>query len=633
MPDDGKLDHIAELQKKLYARDQSGLPERRIGILRPIKTSVQSTWGSGTPTIPKSKKKQILGSYRKFFLFSIIFLVLSMFVLGYAVLRGGNTLSAKNVDVTILGNSFIAGGESLPVAVEVANRNAVALLEAVLTIEYPKGSLDASGAEVIRIRKDLGTVPAGKAKSESFEAVLYGEQGTERTIKARLEYRLPNSNTPFVKEGTLAVSISSSPVNLTIDGPKTVPANQPVTFTIQTELIAEQANKDMILKIDYPTGFKYQSSSVAPISGNNVWSLAALTKGSPKAITIEGIAGGQSGEEKSFRVYTGAQDAENPTKFSVVYSSALHTIALESAFLEGHITLGDRVGSVVAVEKGTELSGYVQWNNNLEEQLVGPEIVLAISGVALDESSIRSTGGFYDSKRKAIVWNSGTTTNFESLAPGASGQFPFSFKTVDAAVGRRASDITLALSIRGRASESGFEDRVVDAIDKLTVRFIGSINFAASNSYKTGPIKNNGPVPPRADQTTTYTITWTVRPGDVAVQNAQATATLPFYVAWAGVVSPTNEAVTFEQESRTVRWRIGTIPQSVGVAQSRSASFQVSVTPSRSQVGSDLTLTNEGGVSGVDSVTSSLLQLSVPALTTRIDNLLLGEIADGVVAP
>ncbi len=620
MPDDGRLDHIAELEKKLFARDPNRLPERHVGILRPIKTKVESVWGSKQPTIPKHKRVKPMGSYRKFFLLSIIFLVFSMFILGYTLLRGGNTLSARNVDVTILGNAFVAGGEALPIQVEVANRNATELLDAILTVEYPKGSLDTAGAEVVRIRKELGAVSAGSTKSESFEAVLYGEQGTQREITAVLEYRLPNSNAPFVKQNTLLVSISSSPVALTIDGPEQVPANQALTLTLQTELIAEQANKDMILKIDYPVGFKYQSADVAPISGNNVWSLAALAKGAAKSITIQGIAGGQSGEEKSFRVSIGAQDPDNPTRLSVVYNSTLHTVTLGQAFLEGTIVLGERKGSVVAVEKGSQLSGYVQWKNNLEEQLLDPEIVLTVSGEGIKEGTVRSTAGFYDSKRRALVWNGDTASNFEDLSPGESGQFPFSFETTAPLAGRRAADIVLSLSIRGRAVVDGFEERMVDAIDRLTVRFIGSINFMQGSSFTAGPIKNSGPLPPKAEQTTTYTLTWTVRPGETAIQNTEAHATLPFYASWGGVVSPTNETVTFDAATRTVRWQIGTIPQSVGVAQSRSVSFQVGITPSRSQVGQTLTLINETAISGVDSVTNTLLQLTEASLTTKLTN-------------
>ena len=51
MPEE--IDHIAELQKRLYTSNTENVPEKKYGILRPIKQNVTSAWGD--KTIPKNK--------------------------------------------------------------------------------------------------------------------------------------------------------------------------------------------------------------------------------------------------------------------------------------------------------------------------------------------------------------------------------------------------------------------------------------------------------------------------------------------------------------------------------------------------------------------------------------------------
>ena len=633
MSEERKIDHIAELQKKLYTRDPEDLPQRRVGILRPIRSNVESTWGSQKPTIPKKQYKKSVSGYKKFFMFSIGFLVLTLLFLGYSLYRGSHTVSTKNVEVSILGNSFVPGGELLPIQIEVANKNSTELLAATLTIEYPKGSLDTSGSEVVRAKKELGTILPGTTKSESFDVVLYGEQGSTRIIKATLEYQLPNAITLFTKQATFPVAISSSPIALTVDALSNSPANQSFTLSVKTSVAADKIPENMALRIEYPIGFKFQSSDLTPAAGNNIWALNDLKKGTDQSVVVRGILTGQSADEKSFRIYIGERDEHNPTKLSVIYNSTLHTVTLDRPFIEAQISIGERASGVVALEREAPVSGSVRWRNSLPVQLNDAEITMLISGGGIDESSVVLSGGFYDSRRNAIVWNKDTALGFDVLSPGAQGSFNFSFKPLTALGGERPRDINLSISVKAKSSEDGFQERSVEVVDKVTVRFIGSINFTDTATHSTAVIDNTGPMPPRADQTTTYTITWTVRPGETKVNQAEATAKLPFYVGWNGIVVPSSESILFDPDTRTVLWKMGTIPQSVGTAKSRSVSFQVSLTPSRSQIGSTPVLLEGASIKGVDSATSALLQLARPPLTTRIENDPLYKNGNEIVTP
>src|ERR1700733_13697321 len=105
--DENEIDHIAELEKRLYARDPDAVPERKYGILRPVKQNVASTWGTKKVYHDKTLKRTSLSGYKRFFFFALIFFLIALGAALFSIYRGALTVSSKNVDVNILGNSFV----------------------------------------------------------------------------------------------------------------------------------------------------------------------------------------------------------------------------------------------------------------------------------------------------------------------------------------------------------------------------------------------------------------------------------------------------------------------------------------------------------------------------------------------
>ena len=62
-----------------------------------------------------------------------------------------------------------------------------------------------------RTRKAIGTIEAGKTYIETTKLVLYGEQGTTREVKIRLQYRVPGSNAISLKINITRL-ISTAPI-------------------------------------------------------------------------------------------------------------------------------------------------------------------------------------------------------------------------------------------------------------------------------------------------------------------------------------------------------------------------------------------------------------------------------------
>ncbi len=614
MPEE--IDHIAELEKKLYARDPENVPRRKFGILRPERQNVISTWGQTSLPPEKNIHKSRVGGYRRFFIFSLLFFLIALGVAAYSIYKGSLTLSSKNVAVSILGNTFVAAGDTLPLQVEIANSNSAALLETKLALDYQKGINDGSGSDTAHVEQDMGTVSAGQTKSQAFSVVLYGQQGTAQTITATLSYQLKNSTAVFQKQTTFSVLISSSPLTLTVDGPVTIAANQQFELTLHNTFNSTTPLQNVITRIEYPNGFVFGSADPAPNGGNNVWSLGSLQNGADNTIVIKGKLIGQENEQKSFRVYVGTPATATDTAISTIYNSALQTITLANPFIAAQMNINGQKTDTVAIPVGDSIGGVVSWTNNSTSTITNPTFTISLDGTGIDPTSITAVNGYYNDADNTITWTGDSDKDIASIAPGQTGQLSFGFATKS----NDNSDVNLHLSVQGIFPDNNYQQQNIANIDSKTIKFSGHLQFASQAFYSVGPFKNTGPFPSKAGQTTTYTVTWTARPSENPVTNITASAVLPAGITWLGAISPTASVINYNTETRTITWNAGVLAKASNVSQLKTVSFQISVRPTKEQVGQVLQLLGQTTIVGTDGTVNVPLTVTRPVLTTGLSS-------------
>jgi hypothetical protein len=548
------------------------------------------------------------------FIFSFLFFLLALGAALFSLYRGAVTLSSKNVEMTVLGNSFVAGGEALPIQVDIVNKNAADLIDAQITLSYPKGAVDAGEADLERIVEPLGTIASGKTKTQAFSVVLYGEQGISRTITATLQYKLAGSNTEFIKNTPFSVMINSSPVALTVDAPTSTASNQPFLMTIRTTFTGDTLLDNAVVRVDYPNGYVFSSASPAPNSGNNTWALGDLVKGTERTITIKGKLIGDEQDEKAFHVYVGSKTSDTDPRIAVSYNSVLHSVLIAQPFVSGSIVVANQQSDVIALPSGSDISGMVKWTNNSPLAITNPVFTLALSGEGIDRDTVEGDGGRYDPVENTIVWSSESSIDLVRIESGAQGVLPFRFSPKEGST----RDITLALSVAGTFPDRDFFQDVISNIDQKSIRFASTLQFASQSLYSIGSIKNTGPFPPKVGKETTYTVSWTMRPVENPLTKATATAVIPLGAVWTGVTYPSSESLSYDPASRTVTWNIGSVPKSSSSALSRTASFQVKVSPTKGQIDTELNLLGETEISAVDEVAGTPLSITRPAVTTRL---------------
>ena len=622
LDDRNKLNRLEELKGKLFSQNFKTKIEHRDEYSRMRRDEVSDSWENKEK--PKSNIEDNFfmktSRFKKFFIFSIIFFGLTCLYAGYVFFAGGNTVSNNNIDISILGNNFTAGGEEMSLVVGITNKNSSPLELADLIMEYPKGSAVDLSSDTQTFRESLGTIPAGAVRNENLKLVLFGEQGSVRPIKFTLEYRVAVSNAIFVKEKDYQVNISSTPINLSVDGPTTISPNQGITLNIKETLNSTKPAPKILVKLIYPVGFQFTSAIPAPSFGNNVWNLGDLAPGAEHDISITGkMVDVFDGEQKTFNISTGSQSSTDKSAIDVVFNSMMQTITVQKPFVEANIFINGVSSSVYATDSKTPVNVEIRYVNNLDTSINNLQIQAKVSGNALDRGTILAQRGFYDSGTDTITWDKNYQDQFSIVNPGDSGSVSFSVSPLSlySAAGGILSSPSMNIVVDVSGSSVGQLTNSSSAV----INVISDVGFSTKALYYSGPFANTGPIPAKVGKKTTYTITWTLSNTANSISNVQVNSTLPPWVNFVGPISPAGENLTYNSSTKEIVWNADRIPKGAGITGvARTVSFQVSFTPSLSQVGDMPTIINDASLTGHDDFANVDVKVNKSSLTTKLDS-------------
>jgi hypothetical protein len=618
------LNRLESLKSRLWSRNYKTKIEFYDTFPHKKEFEVKDNW---EPQVEEHKISMKNSVFKKFFVFSVVFFLLAILYVGYNFFSGNNKVSNENIDIAILGNTFTDGGKPLPIVVEVTNRNSSALELVDLVAEYPKGSSGTALDIKERQRVSIGTIPSGGVHSENISVTLFGEQGSIQPVKISVEYRFKDSNAILVKEKNYEVTISATPINLLVDAPSEITPNQDITFKVRTSLnTTESATKNIAVKIDYPIGFEFTSASPSPDIGNNVWELSDMKPGDEKSITMVGkFVDVFDGEEKTFKVWSGAQSPSEKSEIGVVYNSQAHTLKIKKPFIDAQLLVNGEYARDYAITSQNVVAGEIRWSNNLSTKINDLEIKATLSGNAVNRKTIASRDGFYNSLVDTIVWDKNSNDKFASIDPGENGSVSFSFKVnplLSAEGIMKSPQAVINVSISGKQALEGNALKKLENSETKIVRVVSDATFSPKIVHYNSVIQNSGPIPPKAEQETTYTVLWTITNSSNNLRNIKVRTTLPTWVKYTGSIYPAQEDITYNSASREVIWNAGTISRGTGMEGNppREVAFQISFTPSLVQVEEVPILVNDAVLTGHDDFANVDVQINRASLNTNIGN-------------
>ncbi|MCR4306678.1 MAG: hypothetical protein NUV42_01785, partial [Candidatus Yonathbacteria bacterium] len=104
-----------------------------------------------------------------------------------------------------------------------------------------------------------------------------------------------------------------------------------------------------------------------------------------------------------------------------------------------------------------------------------------------------------------------------------------------------------------------------------------------------------------------------------SVSGGQVNARIPAYVEWVGAVSPKNEPVSYNANTREITWKLGDVDAGRGVSSTaEEVAFQLLVRPSVSHIGRAPEILTDIILSGKDDFTGKRLENTRLPLTTHL---------------
>lgn len=575
------------------------------------------------------KMFSLSGAFNKFLIFSVIFFFGALGFAAFMLYGGGNiTISPKNVDIQILGPVSAPSGQEISYRIAVTNKNKVPLERADLTVEFPEGTRapDNLTETLRRHRASLGSIAAGDTVNETVRLVFFGEEGIDKILKVALEYRIKDSNAVFKEVAVYNIQLESAPASLVLNFPKEVNEGQDYQFTINVDSNTVKILENILIEVKYPFGFTYVEANPRPTYGNNIWRIDELESTGKYAVTVRGRLSGVTEEQKVFHTKVGLAGNRDQRSIGVLYDAGQSSVHLKRPFIDVELVIGEDASlEDYPLSFGEQARVDIVWENNLDSRVIDLEIVLTFSGNALDKSTVLAAkDGFYNSIDNTIFWDKRGAKELSVLEAGSSGEVQFSFRPLPPIVRGtllRNPEIVFDVSVHGkRIADTGVPEEITSTISRR-VSVVSDVQFAGRSVHFVGPFENLGPMPPRSEQTTTYTIIWTIINSSNDLENTQVRAKLPPYVEWLDQVDPGNEQLTYNPRGGELLWDIGDLAAGTGVLSGpKEVAFQIGFTPSITQINEVPEIILDAIFKGFDTYTNVEIKKTLIDVTIQLAN-------------
>lgn len=630
----GKLE---DLEKELYGADDKQLVNRlRSNILSSGRSKPQllTSWSEF-----KTRKNEAPKSPRK-----IPFKIFWFFGLGAAAVGIAIAVffyltdKGQEAEVKIGGQEKIESGEMILLPVVLQNISGVDLADVELSVALPKGSKvlenNREREAPLRLGKKVAGLKSGEERTENFNVRLFGREGEEKDISVSLLYRPSNLKAHFLVKAKKTLTISHVPLAVSWEAPVSVSQGQGVEIKVRYLSDANLPTESMMLRVEYPPGFTFDSSDPKSSSENKVWKIGTLEPGQQGIIIIKGVLNGDPEQVKVFNASLGMIVGD--TNEWRAYSEASQEIKIKAAPLaiQGFIN-GSRE---VFLSAGEPLEVSLRFRNNTQANLENLNIRVFLEGGPQADSSKLSyegvrnlvdmnslsvpNGGIFDSVSKAVVWNPQRADFLRVLGGGAEDEVRFSLSLKDGFAIRSNREKNFVLRLRSEVwtddVPSELTGKRIKSEDRVDFKLKSKFTFSGKTVYRSNLISNSGANPPKAGQKTTYALTWELRSFNNDLQNVELKGLIPARVNWEGEFYPKGLKVDFDENSRRFSWLVGNVLAGTGVInQALISAFKVSVTPSTEEAKSAIILAKDLVFTAIDGFTGEAIEIKLDNLVNR----------------
>ncbi len=564
------------------------------------------------PSLPQavrffsSKQKKIL------IIFSVIFL--AILVLSSAVFYFWLTSFKKSlIDFNISGPTQVSSGEAGTYVISYWNNTNQILQNAVLVLRYPQDAVVGDNKIIQNI--DLGSIGIGGGGKQEIILAFVGPDKSIQKLEAILSYKPQNTTSTFENRASKEVTIDGSALSVDFKTPETTLPNVKNVFVIHYKNNTDKVFQNVSIEATYPNEFNFVSSDQTPVKNNNTWNLGDLNPNEEGDITILGIL--KNAQNANFELAIGVVKNSGFYKFSQ-NSFQINLISLP---LKMDILVNDQ--SNLTVNPGDYLQFKIHYENSAGIAFSDVILKAKLDGLMYNFSSLK-TSGYFNGMDNTITWNAGNLPDFKSLSSNSSGDVEFQINVKPQYIIRTFRDKNFLLQVSAVMETptvpSSLAVKSLSVVSDLAIKVNTKAELKVKGYYFDSIIKNSGPLPPKVNQTTTYTIHWQITNYSNDINNTIVKAVFPEGVSWlnkkAGAGAATLE---YNDQTNELTWNVGELAAGTGVLLDPfEVVFQVGLTPAANKVNMIVPILGEAALTGDDTFTGNDILVTAPALKTDL---------------
>jgi len=553
-------------------------------------------------------------------------------IAGFLVFTQRDT-TAKELSVELTGPEAVASGESVVLTVTLHNTDNIPSTETLVQFQYPTQfqatSASWAATDESRTTFSIGSILSGEEKTLTVTGVLTGSIGDTAAFSLVARYQPSNFSSPFEVRRSLAITLTSSVLELSLAGPTTVVVGQTLTYTAELTNTSVGPLDDVGLELTLPAGFVLSSSE--PGFDDRRWQPnGPFPNGAKQAFTFKGSFPERQGDTGELRLEAYLEPAGSSRQ--VQQSASLVLFVVEP---QASLSLLVDNTTVVNSDVDKSIEAAIRLRNLGEATLHEVELVVTLTSkhddgeftaALYDRDSVSgSDGGQFDGQR--IRWTSADWPALASLKPGADLRTSFRLQTVNELSGDVTETTHPRIAMQAKLSTKKIEQSSSEAIVYEIASSTVDVRLAAPSSVSSTAryydedfvALGSGPLPPVVGQATTYRIIWSIATTANELNGVVLTGHLSDRAVWTGQSQvAAGEPLAYDPATRTVTWKINTVPAH-RTDTSVNAWFDVTITPLTADVGFVLDLVEAIELQGQDGYTGKNAYQRLPPLTTELD--------------
>ncbi|MDO8585341.1 MAG: hypothetical protein Q7R85_04485 [bacterium] len=555
---------------------------------------------------------------------SKVFLIFSIFIIAAAAGLGwyyfsGSGSHAVTIDVTKPDRVLI--GVPFSINIAAGNTGGGALRDAKLSLELPLGAAFVGARpEKTTETKSLGLIGEGSTVQEEFDVIVLANEQSIKRFVVRINYSPESVGSRFEETSEFDVVADASGMMLDLVAPESAVSGEEFGFDVPVKNMAGIDFRNLKLTIQYPPGFEFKKASLAPDLGQHTWQLGDLRSGSETTLHVRGNLLGQASASFEFRVVL---EAEFLGEQYIIGTKTARVTVAESP-LNLLLSVNDSPLYIAAINE--TLVYAVEYENTSNQPLQNAVVKAELRGEMFDLSTLRAANAAVNPSGNAVVWSAATFPDLAVIPPHSSGVLIFTVRTLPNYPVRRLSDRNFLLKADVRmdaeGTPKGSESRRVSGLMRLETKVKGALALDAKAFFRDAGagVLNNGPIPPRVNASTNYTVHWLVKNFSTDVASATVRARLGDNVRMTGVVKGVSpEQLNYNANTQEVVWAIARIPATKGITDAPlEAIFQIEATPSPNLLRMYMPLIGETVIEGSDMFTGSDIRATDVAITTSL---------------